>query len=157
MAEKELKGNYEALAERMLKAELARQDKKSEEKTILGCMSEIVGALTSRDLDGNPVFSEEVYFMKEEEIAYVGGMCGTTPRQSLLLSCIIEKSCRSRFNKEDLAAVMGLSYIKLLSYESDLQYLHSQKLVLLQKDGTIHLPKHVIRRNSSTTPGRSSR
>ena len=111
--------------------------------TIMECMSAIVENITNGP-QNQETFNEKIFSEKAAEIRFVGKKCGTTPWQTLLLAMVIEKSCRRHFSKEDLAECMGLNYIKLLSYEKDLQYLHEQRLILLQKNGQIHLPKNVI-------------
>lgn len=112
------------------------------ELTIMGCMSSIVDGMIKKDT--KRVFNKDVFKEKSREIEYVGKMCGTTPRQTVLLACCIEKSSRPHFDKENLASFMEMTYIKLLSFEGDLRYLHDRRLILTQRDGDIHIPSHVI-------------
>lgn len=115
--------------------------------TILGCMSDIVEDTTEYVNKGdNKVkqFNKAVFKTRAKEIAYVGKMCGTSPMQSVILSNCIEHSSNRHFDQEDLASYMGLTNIKLMSNGEDLEYLHGQKLILTQKDGSINIPRHVV-------------
>ncbi len=121
---------------------------KEKEKTILGCMSGIIEDIR----DTEKKFNEKIFEEKAEEIEYIGTMCGTTPWQSVLLSCIIERSNSNRFNKSELARFMGISYIKLLAFDTDLASLHKMRLIVVYSDNYIHLPSHVLPSLSKNEP-----
>ena len=123
----------------------------TENFSILHCMSEIVEDLKIGE--GNEQkFNKGIFQSKAKEIEYVSKMCGIAHRQAVILASIIEQSGRRRFCKEDLASFMGMSYIKLLSFDSDIRALHEKRLILTQRDGSIHLPNHVISTLSSNLP-----
>jgi len=121
---------------------------KEKEKTILGCMSGIIEDIR----DTEKKFNEKIFEEKAEEIEYISAMCGTTPWQSVLLSCIIERSNSNRFNKSELARFMGMSYIKLLAFDTDLASLHKMRLIVVYSDSYIHLPSHVLSSLSKNQP-----
>jgi hypothetical protein len=121
---------------------------KEKEKTILGCMSGIIEDIR----DTEKKFNEKIFEEKAEEIEYISAMCGTTPWQSVLLSCIIERSNRNRLDKSDLARFMGMSYIKLLAFDTDLASLHKMRLIVVYSDSYIHLPSHVLSSLSKNQP-----
>ena len=111
--------------------------------SIMQCMSEIIEDLKIGDCK-EPKFNKGVFETKTKEIGYVCKMCGISAQQAVLLACVIEQSGRRHLDKEDLAGYMGMSYIKLLSFDSDLKALHNKRLILMQSNGNIHLPLHVI-------------
>lgn len=125
-----------------------RQEKEEVRKfTILGCMSDIVEDTTEYVRKGDnkeSQFNKAIFKTRAREIAYVGKMCGTTPMQSVILANCIEHCSNRHFDKEDLAKYMGMTYIRLMANGDDLEYLHSQRLIITQKEGGINIPRHVL-------------
>ena len=119
--------------------------------SILQCMSEIIEDLKVGS-DKDRKFNKGIYKSRAKEIEYVCKMCGTTAQQAVILACIIEQSGRRNLSKETLADYMGMSYIKLLSFDSDIRALHEKRFILSQKDGDLHLPSHVIPTLSRNEP-----
>ncbi len=99
------------------------------EMTILSCLSDIVENGCSRIGFNEKKFDESVYSTCAEQIEYVSRMVGITPVQAVLLAFIIEGKGLHSFDLHGLAGIMGLSYIKALSFTADLTALAGKKLI----------------------------
>ncbi len=113
------------------------------EMTILSCMSDVVeNAAIPGDLR-SMTFNPKVYEICKEQISYVEEMVGITQKQVVLLSFIMEKSGRYNLDKHDLASAMGMSFIKLLSYDKQLKGLAEKKLIYIN-NSNLNLRRKVI-------------
>ena len=125
---------------------------KDETLTILGCLSDIVENTCERFTPRDSKFNSKVYSTCKEQIQYVCDMVGITPKQAVLLASIIENKGRHNFDKHDLANAMGLSYIKLLSFEDDIKALAEKRLVNLVDEEGVNVAKKTISALSSNRP-----
>jgi len=112
--------------------------------TILSCLSDIVENLNCFADRHERRFNSQVFSICQKQIKYVCDMVGITPNQSVLLASIIENKGRRNFDRHDLANSLGLSYIKLLSFEEDLKVLSEKRLVNLTKDEGVCVAKKTI-------------
>ncbi|MCF0173615.1 MAG: hypothetical protein HUJ91_07830, partial [Bacteroidales bacterium] len=124
----------------------------TEEVSILSCMSDIVENTTISYDHRDDKFNKEVFNVCREQIRYVCDMVGITPEQAVILSTILENKGRRCFGKHDLAGEMGLSFIKLLSYEKDIRELAERRLINLVKNDRITIGNNVIEALASNKP-----
>ena len=117
---------------------------KNETLTILGCLSDIVENTCERINPCDSKFNSKVYSTCREQIQYVCDMVGITPKQVVLLASIIENKGRRNFDKHDLANALGMSYIKLLSFEDDIKALSEKRLVNLVSEEGICVARKTI-------------
>lgn len=121
------------------------------EKTLLECLSVIVEKTTNASSDGTREFNPDVYVEAKEEIDRVCEVLGTTPRETVIFSNILEQSFEGRVSENKVAKSMGITYIKFLTYEADQNSLVQKKLIR-KNDDVIILPgfiKEALARNSA--------
>jgi len=107
-------------------------------KNILECMSTIVDQFgAEKTID---VVSTEC----KSEIRLIASTLEITPIQVLILSAIVECSCRSRVDMQDVASTMNLSYTKMLSYEEEIKSLKEKGLLIQNGDGYIMMPQEAL-------------
>ena len=122
------------------------------EFTILSCLSDIVENTASYEgVYNSRKFNEEVFEEYGEEISYVCRMVGICSKEAVILASIIENK-RGRFDKHDLAGNMGLSYLKLLSYDEYLKRLSDKKLITITKSGNISIGKKTLEALATNKP-----
>ena len=115
-----------------------------EDMNIFSCMSDIVENTTDNNGIRNCKFNPKVYTACKKQIQYVCDMVGIAPDQAVLLSSILENRGRRNFDKRDLAGSMGMSYIKLLSYEKQIKGLAEKRLINLVKNDIISIGTKVV-------------
>ena len=120
--------------------------------SILSCMSDIVENTTVRSDFRDCRFNKDIYNICEKQIKYVCDMVGITPEQAVILSTILENRGRHNYDKHDLARDMGLSYIKLLSFEKAIGNLAEKRLVNLVNNDVISIGKKTVDALASNKP-----
>jgi len=115
-----------------------------EKTTILSCLSDIVENMNCSVGFHENRFNTKVFSICKKQIKYVCDMVGITPDQAVLLASIIENKGRHNFDKHDLANSLGMSYIKLLSYEDDFKVLAEKRLINLTKEEGVSVAKKTI-------------
>ena len=112
--------------------------------SIFSCMSDIVENTTDSTGMRGGRFNPKVYDVCKRQIQYVCDMVGIEPDQAVLLSAILENRGRHNFDKHDLAGALGLSYIKLLSYEKQIKGLAEKRLINLVKNDVINISNKTV-------------
>ena len=113
--------------------------------SILSCMSDIVENLTVNGASyRDSKFNSKVYTTCKKQIQHVCDMVGINPEQAVILSAILENRGRHNFDKHDLAGAMGLSYIKLLSFEEPIKDLAERRLINLVKNDVISISNKTV-------------
>lgn len=120
--------------------------------TILSCMSDIVENTTMNGGFRDNKFNNKVYTICKKQIKYVCDMVGINAEQAVLLSSILENRGRHNFDKHDLAGAMGLSYIKLLSFEESIKGLAEKRLINLVKNDELSITKKAVDALASNKP-----
>lgn len=123
-----------------------------DEITILSCMSDVVENLCIPGRTRMKEFNRNIKKECAGAIEYICRMVGISQDQAILLSAIIENKGRHRFNRHDLASELGISFIKLLSYESALNGLADKRLINLVGDETISVGAKTIKILASNKP-----
>lgn len=113
--------------------------------SILSCMSDIVESLTVNGASyRDSKFNSKVYTTCKKQIQHVCDMVGINPEQAVILSAILENRGHHNFDKHDLAGAMGLSYIKLLSFEEPIKDLAERRLINLVKNDVISISNKTV-------------
>lgn len=113
--------------------------------SILSCMSDIVENLTVNGASyRDSKFNSKVYTTCKKQIQHVCDMVGIKPEQAVILSAILENRGHHNFDKHDLAGAMGLSYIKLLSFEEPIKDLAERRLINLVKNDVISISNKTV-------------
>ena len=136
--ERTLRGKDNAVA--MEKA-VAAENK--EEKTLLECLSVIVEKTTVGSSDTDRKFNPDVYVDAKEEIDRLCEVLGTTPRETVIFSNILEQSFEDRIDGKKVAKNMGITYVKFLAYEVEQRSLVEKKLIRKDEDGDIIVPSFI--------------
>lgn len=123
-----------------------------EELSILSCMSDIVENTTVRNDFHDTKFNKKVYTTCKNQIQYVCDMVGISPEQAVILSTILENRGRCNFDKHDLAGALGMSYIKLLSFEAPIKGLAEKRLINLVKNDVLSISKKAVDALASNKP-----
>lgn len=123
-----------------------------EELSILSCMSDIVENTTVRNDFHDTKFNKKVYTTCKNQIQYVCDMVGISPEQAVILSTILENRGRCNFDKHDLAGALGMSYIKLLSFEAPIRGLAEKRLINLVKNDVLCISKKAVDALASNKP-----
>ena len=110
------------------------------EKTLLECLNDIVEKTTVGSSDNDRKFNQDVYADAKEEIDRLCEVLGTTPREAVIFSNILEQSCGGRTDGKMIAKNMGMTYVKFLTYEADQRSLAEKKLIRKDEDGDIIVP-----------------
>lgn len=113
------------------------------EKTLLECLSIIVEKTSTGSSDTDRKFNPDVFVDAKEEIARVCGILGTTTREAMIFSNILEQSCGGRVEGRRVAKSMGITYVKFLTYEADQNSLAQKKLIRKNEDGEIIVPSFI--------------
>ena len=112
---------------------------KDSRKTLLECLSSIVEK-TAAGAEDEKKFNPNVYEDAKEDIAQVGAVLGTTPRETVIFANILEQSSRHHVGVDDVAMEMGITYVKSLTYETELESLEGKKLIRRNEDNEILVP-----------------
>jgi len=122
----------------------AKTSKTMEKPTILSCLSDIVDSMKTIVGYHENKFNPKVFSICKKQIGYVCDMVGITPNQAVLLASIIENKGRHNFDRHDLANSLGMSYIKLLSFEDDFKALADKRLINITKDEGVNVANKTI-------------
>ena len=112
-------------------------------KTLLECLGIIVEKTSTGSSDTDRTFNPNVYVDAKEEIDRVCETLGTTPREAMIFSNILEQSCGGRVEGRRVAKSMGITYVKFLTYEADQNSLAQKKLIRKNEDGEIIVPSFI--------------
>ena len=77
----------------------------------------------------------------------IRALCKTldmTPTQVIIMTAIVKKSSRYHIGGDDIADMLGIEYIKFLTYNKDLEALKKRGYIRLDSDGDIVIPKEVL-------------
>lgn len=80
----------------------------------------------------------------EEETSYLRDRLGTSPFQSIIFAVIIQCHAIDRCTVNNVAKKLGMSYLKFLSYASDLYALRDKWLIRLKANNEIRVPLEVV-------------
>lgn len=75
-----------------------------------------------------------------------------TPMQAVILTAIVRKSSRYHINGDDVASMLGMEYLKFLTYDKEMSGLRKRGYILVDSDGDIVLPKQVKNSLKSNKP-----
>jgi len=134
----------EPAKEEQKKASEEKATAESEPVTILSCLSDIVENVSTSMGYRDNRFNSKIFSICKKQIKYVCDMIGISQEQAVLLACIIENKGKHNFDKHDLAGAMGLSFIKLLSYDAALKGLSDKRLINIVKDDVISVGNKTI-------------
>lgn len=122
------------------------------EMTLLDSMNGILEKLRDPESKRDRlIFSEDRLQEIKEETDCLKERMGLSPTQSVLLSALIEKASSCRCSLQELAAYLGLSYVKLLTYAKDIDYLWDNWYIRM-KSPDIRVPSEVIDSLSENIP-----
>lgn len=80
----------------------------------------------------------------EEETSYLRDRLDTSPFQSIIFAVIIQCNAIDRCTVHNVAKKLGMSYLKFLSYASDLYALRDKYLIRIRANNEIKVPIEVI-------------
>ena len=80
----------------------------------------------------------------EEETSYLRDRLDTSPFQSIIFAVIIQCHAIDRCTVNNVAKKLGMSYLKFLSYASDLYALRDKWLIRLKANNEIRVPLEVV-------------
>lgn len=80
----------------------------------------------------------------EEETLYLRDRLDTSPFQSIIFAVIIQCHAIDRCTVNNVAKKLGMSYLKFLSYASDLYALRDKWLIRLKANNEIRVPLEVV-------------
>lgn len=123
------------------------------EKTLLGCMNNILEKLKDPDgKRGQILYDDDKLDLIQEEVLYLKEQMGLSPVQSVLFSVLVQKSS-GRCNMDDVAEYMGISYIKFLTYKKELDEMWD-KWLIRRKRSEIMVPSEVLEELGENRPYR---
>ncbi len=114
----------------------------SPQKTLLECLSAIVEK-TATESGNEKKFNPNVYDEAKDEIAQASMVLGTSARETVIFASILELSSRRSIDTDDVADEMGITYVKFLTYETELRSLEGKKLIRRNDDGDILVPAFI--------------
>ena len=114
----------------------------SPQKTLLECLSVIVEK-TATESGNEKKFDPNVYYEAKDEIAQASMVLGTSARETVIFASILELSSRRSIDTDDVADEMGITYVKFLTYETELRSLEGKKLIRRNDDGDILVPTFI--------------
>ncbi|HBH09525.1 MAG TPA: hypothetical protein DDX40_09025 [Rikenellaceae bacterium] len=114
----------------------------SPQKTLLECLSVIVEK-TATESGNEKKFNTNVYDEAKDEIAQASMVLGTSARETVIFASILELSSRRSIDTDDVADEMGITYVKFLTYETELRSLEGKKLIRRNDDGDILVPTFI--------------
>ena len=122
----------------------ATSEAADEKFNIMSCLSDIVENSVIPINEGRCRFKQEVFSLCRKQLDYVSSMVGTTPMQTVILASILnDKGCR-HLDRKELAKCLGMSYIRFLSFEDDLQTLARMRLINIVNDSLIYTARKTL-------------
>ena len=112
------------------------------QKTLLECLNVIVEK-TATESGNEKKFNTNVYDEAKDEIAQASMVLGTSARETVIFASILELSSRRSIDTDDVADEMGITYVKFLTYETELRSLEGKKLIRRNDDGDILVPTFI--------------
>ena len=79
-----------------------------------------------------------------EETSYIASRMGLTPFQAVLFAVIIQCHASNRCSLNHIGKALGMGYLQMLSYSSDLYSLRDRWLIRIKGNGDIRVPQEVI-------------
>jgi SpoVK/Ycf46/Vps4 family AAA+-type ATPase len=67
-----------------------------------------------------------------------------SPMQVVILTAIVQGSTRYRIMSSDIAAMLGLNYLKFLTYHQEIECIRKRGYIRIDRDGDIVIPKNVL-------------
>ena len=67
-----------------------------------------------------------------------------SPMQVVILTVIVQRSSRYRVESSDIADILGLDYLKFLTYHQEMEGLRKRGYIRIDNDGDIVIPKNVL-------------
>ena len=125
-----------------MEKEMVETKENGARKTLLECLSSIVEK-TAAGAEDEKKFNPDVYEDAKKDIAQVGAILGTTPRETVIFANILEQSSRHHVGVDDVAMDMGITYVKSLTYETELKSLEGKKLIRRNEDNEILVPAFI--------------
>ena len=125
-----------------MEKEMVETKENGARKTLLECLSSIVEK-TAAGAEEEKTFNPDVYEDAKKDIAQVGAILGTTPRETVIFANILEQSSRHHVGVDDVAMEMGITYVKSLTYETELKSLEGKKLIRRNEDNEILVPAFI--------------
>ena len=120
--------------------------------TLLECMSSILDKLKDDESRRDRLeFSTERLPEIKEETDYLNEKMGLSPIQSVLFSVLLQKSTNCRCSMEDVADYMGMNYVKLLTYDKELEDLWN-KWLIRRRGSELKVPFEVIEQLRENKP-----
>lgn len=77
---------------------------------------------------------------------------GLSQIQTLILAAALEKCSRHRSDMSDIAGMLGFSYIRLLSFNDDIEDLRRRGYIKVDQNKNVQIPKDVINALSKNIP-----
>lgn len=81
----------------------------------------------------------------QADVKVLARMLGMTPTQAVLLTAIVRKSSCYRIDGDDVASVLGMEYLKFLTYNDDVETLRKRGYIRIDSDGHFSVPKTVMK------------
>lgn len=75
-----------------------------------------------------------------------------SPMQVVILTAIVQKSSRYRIESSDIADMLGLDYLKFLTYHQEMEGLRKRGYIRIDNDGDIVIPKNVLNSLNENMP-----
>lgn len=122
--------------------EMVETKENGSQKTLLECLSVIVEKTTT-DSGNEKKFNPNVCSDAKDEIAQASCVLGTSSRETVIFASILELSSRRGIDTDDVADEMGITYVKFLTYETELRSLEEKKLIRRNDDGDILVPTFI--------------
>ena len=82
--------------------------------------------------------------MATTDIRALCKVLGITPVQVVIFTAIVQQSSRYRIKSDDLATMLGLEYLKFLTYNKEMDGLRKKGYIRIDKDGDVVIPKEVL-------------
>lgn len=114
---------------------------------LLEYMNKIVQKTTVKSPDGDnqKIFNDNVFDDAKNSVDFVTKALDVTPMQAVLFSSLMEHNRRRGITMVDFAERLGMTRVRMYSYENDLAALAAKKMVCRnEKENEIKIPQHVI-------------
>lgn len=113
------------------------------EKTIIDKMCSIADKMQDEE---NPRKGMSFDFMEKaaSDIEALGKDLNLSPIQTVLLTAIMRKNSSYSITGQALATSLGISYLKFLSYNNELEVLRKLGYIMIDKDRDIRIPRRAL-------------
>ena len=116
-------------------------------KTILERMCSISKKMRDKDGMKRPCLNLSVENMSKArgDLAALRKTLGMNTMQVLIMTAAMQNAYRRQINGDDLASFLGLDYLKLLTYNEDINDLKKKGYIRTNKEGNFILPAEVLK------------